>query len=87
MLQGEADSEHAFCILMARIQCLFVDGAPSFEQRLDVMTTFARSIRALGPANFIVSDSESIYCHGDRRTHVDGIRPPGLHYLSRSCKT
>ncbi|MFT7132784.1 MAG: hypothetical protein ACI81O_001496 [Cyclobacteriaceae bacterium] len=36
---------------------------------------------------FIVSDSEYIYCHGDRRTHADGIRPPGLHYLSRSCKT
>jgi predicted glutamine amidotransferase len=84
---GETDSEHAFCILMTRIQRLFEGGTPSFEQRLEVITTFAHSICALGPANFIVSDSEYIYCHGDRRTHADGIRPPGLHYLSRSCKT
>ncbi len=82
---GETDSEYAFCILLARMQNLWLEGTPPLSDRLAIVRQFARDIRELGPANFIYSDAQYIYGHGDRRTHHDGMRPPGLYSLNRSC--
>ncbi|MGA8051466.1 MAG: class II glutamine amidotransferase, partial [Burkholderiales bacterium] len=51
-----------------------------------IVAAFARDIRALGPANFLYADGDALFAHGDRRVHADGIRPPGLHLLSRRCR-
>ncbi|MFV2071810.1 MAG: hypothetical protein ACC742_04050 [Thermoanaerobaculales bacterium] len=48
---------------------------------------FVRTIRELGPANFIYFDSDAFFFRGHRRKH-DGAKeptPPGLHTLCRSC--
>ena len=42
-------------------------------------------MRTLGPANFLYADGDALFAHGHKRTHADGIRPPGLHVLCRSC--
>ncbi len=85
---GVTDSESAFCALLARMQKLWLgNGAPpALENRLEVVTDFARVIGDLGPANFIYSDGEVIFAHGHRRAQSDGeFRPPGLWSLCRSC--
>lgn len=84
---GTTDSELAFCALLRRLEDLWLSaGTPSIDDRLAGVSAFAESIRALGPANFIYSDSEVIFAHGHRRTQSDGhVRPPGLFSLCRSC--
>lgn len=85
---GETDSEHAFCALLERIAAIG-DGTralPSLERRLQVVTAFAGLARTLGPANFLYSDGDVVFAHGDRRTNAAGlVTPPGLHMLCRSC--
>ena len=85
---GETDSERAFCELLARLEPHWLrDGKPpSHETRSEVVVEFARELRGHGIANFIYSDGELLFAHGDKRHQTDGsIRPPGLHFLCRSC--
>jgi predicted glutamine amidotransferase len=86
---GETDSEHAFCGLLGRLSGLWMrGGVPSLEERTGIVARFAADMRALGPANFIYSDGDSLFAHGHRRMHDDGPvpRPPGLHVLCRRCR-
>ena len=32
------------------------------------------------------ADSDILFVHGHKRTHADGIHPPGLHVLYRRCE-
>jgi len=85
---GATDSEYAFCAFLARMQAMWLvdEESPSLENRLEVVTGFARVIDELGPANFIYSDGEVIFVYANRRTQVNGeIRAPGLWWLCRSC--
>ncbi len=86
---GETDSELAFCGLLARVRPLWNDGceAPSLEQRIEVVSGFARTLRPFGPANFIYFDGDALFLHGHRRKHdnEEEPRPPGLTLLCRSC--
>lgn len=84
---GDTDSEYAFCILLERMRDLWRQSEPFPEmaERLAVVRRFANQIRPLGPANFIYCDGDYIMGHGDRRNHEDGMRPPGLYSLNRSC--
>lgn len=84
---GDTDSEHAFCVLLARMEALWRSGkVPPLAERLEVFAELAASLRPLGPANLLYSDSEALFVHGDRRTQPDGeIRSPGLHRLHRTC--
>ena len=87
---GDSDSEYAFCGLLDRLAPLWDglprDEVPSLTQRLAVIGDYAKTLRALGPANFIYADSEALFVHADRRTQSDGaIRPPGLYLLQRCC--
>jgi glutamine amidotransferase len=84
---GETDSEVAFCALLERMVPLWGDdGVPSLGDRLEVVTRFAADVRPMGPANFLYSDGDYIFVHGHKRTQADrGVRPPGLHMLTRAC--
>lgn len=85
---GQTDSEHAFCALLARLGPLWAAASPpSLESRLALMVTFARELRALGPANFLYADGDALFVHGHRRIQpVSGrIEPPGLWMLQRHC--
>jgi predicted glutamine amidotransferase len=84
---GSTDSEYAFCLLLDRLTRLWADrSVPDVQARAQIIRDFASELRELGPANFIYADGDTLFAHGDRRTHEDGIRPPGLHYVSRHCR-
>ena len=87
---GETDSEMAFCLLLDRLQSLWLNARliPPLEDRLEVILDLAQEMRDLGPANFIYTDGDVVVLHGHQRKHrEDGkIRPPGLHLLCRSCQ-
>lgn len=83
---GETDSELAFCVLMDRMQVLwhsYHDDVPSVEERLTVIKDFADEMRSLGPANFLYSDGDTFFAHGDERLDpkTDTLSWPGLHYV------
>lgn len=84
---GDTDSEIAFCILLHRLWPLWSDGkTPTLEDRLSAIVDFAAEIRPLGPANFLYSDGNAVFAHGDRRIQANGkIEPPGLWRLERRC--
>lgn len=84
--QGDTDSESAFCMLLTQLEPLWRRGAPSLQERLEVVHTFAAMLRPLGPANFLYADGELLFAHGHRRLQADGrLAPPGLHWLQRRC--
>ncbi len=82
---GETDSELSFCVLMDRMKVLWdeYESVPPLEMRLQVINEFARDIRSLGPGNFLYSDGEAFFAHGDERhdpiTKITAW--PGLHYI------
>ncbi|BDT67547.1 putative glutamine amidotransferase YafJ [Comamonadaceae bacterium OS-1] len=86
---GQTDSEHAFCALLARLHTLWAGAAspPPLEARMALLVAFAADMRALGPANFLYSDGDTLFAHGHRRIHADGepAEPPGLWLLERVC--
>lgn len=86
---GETDSEHAFCALLERLQTIWTrpGNIPSLELRLNVVAAFAAELRRLGPANFLYSDGDALFAHGDRRkSSVTGkVASPGLVFLQHKC--
>jgi glutamine amidotransferase len=84
---GDTDSEHAFCALLDRIAPLWEHGVPTMEARIAEISAFAATMRSLGPANFIYTDGDAVFAHGHRRKDDSGaIRPPGLHFVCRTCR-
>ena len=87
---GDSDSEQAFCRLMGMLTPLWLDGGePGLAERFAVVEAFAAEMRPLGPANFIYTDGEYVFCHGHKRSQMnpEDIRPPGLFYLCRQCES
>ncbi len=86
---GDTDSEYAFCVLLARLeeQWLSTSGVPPLEERLPIVVRFARDLCRLGMANFIYSDGDTVFAHGNKRRCAinEAPRPPGLHVLHRVC--
>lgn len=86
---GETDSEQAFCALLERLGEIWVEpGAiPTLEDRMDIVSAFATELRRLGPANFLYSDGDALFAHGDRRkSQVSGlVAAPGLVFFERDC--
>jgi glutamine amidotransferase len=84
---GETDSALAFCVLLTRLTALWLDVAPPpLEDRLLVLADFAAELRALGPANFLYADGDTLFAHGDRRLQRNGhAEPPGLWIRQRRC--
>lgn len=88
---GETDSELAFCVLLERLSRLWreTDGAiPLLSERYDIVSGFAHEVAPLGPANFLYSDGDAIFAHGNRRTQAASgeIRPPGMYWHCRRCE-
>jgi hypothetical protein len=87
---GETDSEYAFCALLGQLEeaWLLTSGVPPLQQRLAIVVRFARSLRRLGMANFVYSDGDAVFVHGNRRRYRAGEapRPPGLHVLHRGWR-
>ena len=84
---GETDSEIAFCILLERLAALWRGpSVPPVAERLAIVEGVAAEMRDLGPANFLYSDGDILFAHGDRRLQADGrIAAPGLWRLERAC--
>lgn len=85
---GTTDSEHAYCVLLERIQELWGSSSlvPPLDRRLAVIAQFAADLRRLVPANFLYADGDTLFAHGHRRIQPTGsILPPGLFLLSRRC--
>jgi glutamine amidotransferase len=82
---GETDSEYAFCALLNRLTSVWTGpGLPSAASRYKVVANFAAELARLGPSNFIYSDGDLLFAHGDRRRHDSGeTRPPGLYLVER----
>jgi predicted glutamine amidotransferase len=86
---GETDSEWAFCALLEELADVWrsVGEVPSIDARMRVVAAFAKRLRPLGPANFLYSDGDALFAHGDRRLRDDTqrVEAPGLVYLQRRC--
>lgn len=85
---GETDSEQAFCALLSRLEDIWRPGeVPPLAGRMKIVTAFAAELRPHGPANFLYSDGDALFAHGDRRTQAQSgkILPPGLVVLQREC--
>lgn len=87
---GDTDSELAFCLLMERMNPLWLqrDGEPSIEARLDIFAEFSGEMSARGASNFLYSDGQVLLAHADRRIYEEGDgfserRAPGLSV--RNC--
>ncbi len=87
---GETDSERAFCALLDRLALIWKDpkATPTMRERFLIVSSFARELRALGPANFLYSDGDVLFAHGHRRKHADTgrVEAPGLLMLLRQCQ-
>lgn len=88
---GETDSEQAFCALLERMLKVWRTAGviPPLEHRLSVVAEFAAELRNLGPSNFLYSDGDTLFAHGDRRKQVPAGKaiPPGLVFLQRRCES
>lgn len=85
---GDTDSEAAFCVLLGRLESLWRSPeVPPLDERAARVAAFAKAIRALGPANFLYTDGDALFAHGDRRRPPgeSAPRPPGLQVLARTC--
>jgi predicted glutamine amidotransferase len=61
---------------------------PPLEARYRIVSSFAEDLRAMGPANFLYSDGETLFAHGDRRKQksTERVEPPGLVFLPSWCR-
>ena len=87
---GQTDSEHAFCVLLQRLESLWTDAhlPPDLDKRMEIVSDFAADLRRLGTANFLYSDGDVLFGHAHRRVFDDGgvlskPQPPGLTMLHR----
>jgi predicted glutamine amidotransferase len=83
---GQTDSEHAFCALLERLRLLWEnEGPPSLQERMSLLAAFAGELRALGPANFLYADGDTLFAHSHRRIQPASgrIEPPGLWTLQK----
>lgn len=85
-LEGETDSERAFCYLMTSVKPLWLNGSPSLQARMSVIHRVFRELAESGIANFLYSDGDYLYAFADKRTQKSGVvEPPGMYFLLRQC--
>jgi predicted glutamine amidotransferase len=87
---GETDSEQAFCALLDDMRKIWRQPRiiPPLADRLSMVSAFAADLRSLGPANFLYSDGDALFAHGDRRKQspTGSVKAPGLVFLQRKCQ-
>ena len=86
---GDTDSEAAFCLLLNELAPLWQESGvdpPSIERRFDVVADYAARLRALGIANFLYADGDTLFAHADHRIPPGSEEiHPGLYTLERGC--
>lgn len=84
---GYTDSEYAFCLLLETLAAQedSCKALPPVDQRLATLAMLFDKLRALGPANFLYADSQTLFVHADRRFQpaTGKVEAPAL-YL-RNC--
>ncbi len=87
ILEGETDSERAFCYLISALKPLWLSGIPSLVARVTVIDRVFTELAELGIANFLYSDSDCLYAFADKRIQKNGrTEPPGMYFLERQCQ-
>jgi len=87
LLEGETDSERAFCYLISSVKPLWDIGVPSLEGRVRVITNTFRELAGLGVANFLYSDGDYLYAFANKRKQKSGrIESPGMYFLRCECR-
>lgn len=88
---GDTDSEYAFCVLMDRMKDLWekYPYTPPIQERMSLIKEFSNDVRSLGPANFLYSDGDAFFAHGDERHDPisNKLIWPGLYYHQIECDT
>ena len=73
---GETDSERAFCALLDRLRStLAPDDVLNVSKKLPIIQEWANELAHHGAANFLFSDSATLYAH----------RSTSLFYVDRQC--
>jgi glutamine amidotransferase len=80
---GETDDEYAFCWLLGQLTSQ--DDNDDWKHTASIVKSLGEQLAAMGPANFLFSDSRRLYAFASQRRHTDGLRPPGLYYNTRHC--
>lgn len=83
---GQTDSELAFLLLLGRLARRAPDAADG-AARFAVFRDFCRDMAALGPANFLWLDADTLYVHADRRRYetAQGLSEPRAPGLQMMC--
>lgn len=83
---GNTDSEIAFCYLMESMSKIWdKEAPPELAERYSVFTNFVGTMRTLGIANIIYSDSDYVFIHSHKRISPDGKHLPGMFMTCRRC--
>jgi len=80
---GTSDAEYAYCYLLNLLAA--AGGTDDVSRTASILQSFGLQLSAMGPANFLYSDSQRLYAFSSRRRHPDGEYPPGMHMLTRQC--
>jgi glutamine amidotransferase len=75
-------------VLLRLLEEPWLDSAeiPKLDDRVEIVFSFARSLRELGPANFLYWDGEALFAHAHTRHEPGDVAPqPGLYTLCRTC--
>lgn len=87
VLEGETDSERAFCYLISSLAPLWEAGTPSLQDRSALVDKIFTELAELGIANFLYSDGDYLYAFANKRNQLNGnIEPPGMYFLERQCR-
>lgn len=82
---GDSDAEYAYCYLLNLLAA--ADAVDDLQKTASIMYQFGLQLSAMGPANFLYSDSRRLYAFASRRRYPDKQEyPPGMYLLSRQCE-
>jgi predicted glutamine amidotransferase len=85
---GDTDSEHAFCLMLERLDQLEDDSDAGLRQ--EKIAEFASEMTGFGAFNFLYYDTTALYAHAHRRVYEENDqftdpKPPGLQI--KNCST
>ena len=82
---GDSDAEYAYCYLLNLLTA--ADATDKPQQMSSILYEFGLQLSAMGPANFLYSDSRRLYAFASRRRYPNKEEyPPGMYLLSRHCE-
>ena len=84
---GETDSEHAFCLMLEKLDQLENDSDAGLRQ--EKIAEFADEMTKFGTFNFLYYDTSALYVHAHRRVYEENdqfteAKPPGLQI--KNCR-